>query len=246
MRAVPFPGVTAVYHLKDGTEENDLHVQQGHHAGADGLVEAGDPTYHLAYTRTVWTPDELERSELATGRNIELVILGAGGIPPLRIGVTEDGPEDQDPIAPGVWLVLRGDLLDDVRHVLMLLVERGEQAASDGTLAEVDRERLTRLSELSVNLERHAAELARHLAEQAEPELRDVEAEIKQGIAEAIAEGHVDPWIGEGADGCRRSARIAEDELDSMDADDERRPRLEAARDAWLDRARTLDEEPSA
>jgi hypothetical protein len=168
MRAVEFPSANRVYHLKGGTEANDLHVQQGPHAGADGIVEAGDPTYHLAYTRTVWTPDELERAELATGRNIELVILGAGGVPPLMLGVTDDAPagETQDELSPGVWLVLRGALLDDVIHVLDRLKAHADE--SDVTVEAAPR--LARLDELRANLTRHREELQRYHDEQAQPE----------------------------------------------------------------------------
>lgn len=165
MRAVKFPRANRVYHLTGGTEANDLHVEQGLNAGAAGIVEAGDPTYHLAYTRTVWTPDELERSELATGRNIELVILGAGGVPPLMLGVTDEGPDDQEPLAPAVWMALRGELLDDLRYVLAGIRTHAE-AAED--LAIEDVPRLARLESLRQNLDRHAEELARYQAEQAE------------------------------------------------------------------------------
>lgn len=50
-----------------------------------------------------------------------------------------------------------------------------------------------------------------------------------------------DPYVGEGADGARRSARIDREEVDGLDAADPRREGLLASAEAWEEQARLLD-----
>lgn len=60
--------------------------------------------------------------------------------------------------------------------------------------------------------------------------------------ADRIRDGVVAPWVGpDDAEGCRRSAQVAAEELDTLAADDARREGLEAQRQAWLDRAAALE-----
>ena len=61
-------------------------------------------------------------------------------------------------------------------------------------------------------------------------------------LADRIRAGEVDPWVGNGADGCRRSAAVERDELATLAADDPRRDELAARAEAWLDRAAVLEE----
>lgn len=88
MKARRTPSSNSVFRLPGGTEDNDLHVRRG--VGLDTLVEddpcAGDP-----YVASVWEPDPEERAALATGSNVELVILGVG-VPPLLMRVTPEQP----------------------------------------------------------------------------------------------------------------------------------------------------------
>lgn len=237
MRAVRTRTSNRRYELSGGTDANVLPARVGDHAGADGIVAPGDPTYHLPYLLTTWVPSDDERAAIAVGRNLELVILG-GSLPPLALGVTDEGPVDEPEQAalddPCVWLRMAEPLAQDVLLVLRSVSAQAE--ASKGAGEEPTEEALASLERLDVlrgMLEHYTAELQRQ------------RADLAGGIAEAIREGNVLPWVGEGADGCRRSAQVAADELATLARDDERRPRLEAARQAWLDRAKA-EEEPDA
>jgi hypothetical protein len=72
-------------------------------------------------------------------------------------------------------------------------------------------------------------------------------------LADRIRAGKVSPWVGDGADGCRRSAQVVADELATLptgphqpgyhdEGTENVRATLEAQRDAWLDRAARLEE----
>lgn len=56
--------------------------------------------------------------------------------------------------------------------------------------------------------------------------------------AQMILRTALAPYVGEGADGCRRSAQIVRDELATLPAGDARRGELEAQAQAWDERAR--------
>lgn len=51
-----------------------------------------------------------------------------------------------------------------------------------------------------------------------------------------------DPIVGTGADGYRRSEQIIRDELDTLDADDPRRPALEGEAHGWAMRAQAAED----
>ncbi len=53
-----------------------------------------------------------------------------------------------------------------------------------------------------------------------------------------VRDGQVRPYVGEGADGCRRSAQVVRDEIDTLASDDPVRGRLEAIAAAWDELAR--------
>ena len=60
--------------------------------------------------------------------------------------------------------------------------------------------------------------------------------------AERIRDGEVQPWVGEGASGCRRSAQIAREEADTLaDHEVSYRASLEAQAQAWEARAAELE-----
>lgn len=54
-----------------------------------------------------------------------------------------------------------------------------------------------------------------------------------RSYAERIRAGGVDPWVGTGTDGARRSAQVARDEIASLVTCDPRRAELEAQAAAW-------------
>jgi hypothetical protein len=62
-------------------------------------------------------------------------------------------------------------------------------------------------------------------------------------LVERIRSGQVAPWVGEGADGARRSAQVCADEIATLDHNSLRRIELQTQRQAWLDRADALDSE---
>lgn len=62
-------------------------------------------------------------------------------------------------------------------------------------------------------------------------------------LPDRIRAGHVDPWVGAGADGARRSAGVVADELATLADDDPRTAGLVEERAAWLARARDLEAE---
>lgn len=61
--------------------------------------------------------------------------------------------------------------------------------------------------------------------------------------ADRIRFGSVEPWVGHGADGARRSAAIARDELGTLAMSDPRYDDLEAQALAWDLRAADLEAE---
>lgn len=56
--------------------------------------------------------------------------------------------------------------------------------------------------------------------------------------AAVIRNTAIAPYVGEGADGCERSAQIVRDELATLPAGDARRGELEEQAQAWDERAR--------
>jgi hypothetical protein len=97
------------------------------------------------------------------------------------------------------------------------------------------------------DLDTRDLEGAAHEAREAEPPdidpptLDEVAHDDGRSYSARIRAGAVDPWIGTGADGARRSAQIARDEIGSLVTCDPRRAELEAQAAAWDARARTLD-----
>lgn len=55
--------------------------------------------------------------------------------------------------------------------------------------------------------------------------------------AAVIRNTAIAPYVGEGSDGCQRSAQIVRDELATLPAGDPRRDELEAQAQAWDERA---------
>lgn len=169
MRSVQTPASNAVYQLRGGTEANDLHVRKGQTAGPDGLVEAGDPCYHLPYVLSVWVPDDIERAAIGAGANLELVILG-GGTPPLMLNATSEQPIDRearpDLDAPSIWLRIHATLANDVVDVIAAL-ERQAEAAGE-PIAEGLESSIGRLAQLRHYLESGLEQLADQRDEQAD------------------------------------------------------------------------------
>jgi len=64
-----------IFHLEDGTEDNDLWVEKG-------IDEDGYPVIC-----SVWVPTENERAAILAGDNIKLVVWGTG-TPPVALYLT--------------------------------------------------------------------------------------------------------------------------------------------------------------
>lgn len=62
--------------LEGGTEDNDLWM----------LVETNDGEVLL---RSCWVPTDAERRRIAEGSNIELIVWGANGHPPVAMAVVD-------------------------------------------------------------------------------------------------------------------------------------------------------------
>lgn len=236
MRVIRTARTNGELELEGAGPEHNLPVYHGPSAGAARIVEAGDPCYHKPFVASVWEPDPAERAALATGRNIELVILSRQ-VPAVALGVTDEAPADAPPQrsldVPSMWfeidVALGGELASVIRSLERRALEdfrRAEPPAGFRPMRDEDHATLRRLTDLAALLEDNIGELQ------------------AQHRAQHIAAGDVEPIVGEGADGARRSAQIAADELATLgtgDADAPARRRLELERDAWLQRAQELE-----
>lgn len=63
--------------------------------------------------------------------------------------------------------------------------------------------------------------------------VREAEAIGRRERFMAIMRGEVDPYVGEGADGFRRTAQVCRDERDTLDRSDPRWAHLDAEAEAW-------------
>lgn len=166
MRAIRTPSTTGTFELVGGGPERGLPFRHGPSAGAARIVEAGDPCYHMPFVATVWEPTHEERAHLAIGRNVELVLLTAGPVPPLSVAVTDELPVDAEaanaiPLDhPAIWAAMELDLCEDLVTVVELLDRQAGQARDRGD--ELDAQTsaaLDRLVPFADRLKVYAAEL---------------------------------------------------------------------------------------
>lgn len=145
MRPVSTGSTNTTLKLPGGDESNDLPARVGRYAGADGLVEAGDPGYHAPYIATVWEPDPAERAALSAGANVELILWTRSTPPPVGLAVNRE-PILGEPLSivpgPSLWFEVGPDLARDLEAMLGAL-DKAEPPDDDAV-----HDRLQRLSEL--------------------------------------------------------------------------------------------------
>lgn len=144
MRPVAPLGANAVFRIAgDPDPERGVNARIGPAAGADGLVERGDPSYHLSYVLTTWEPSPEERAALGSGGVVELLILGTGGhFPPTSMAVAKP-PE----LGEGfIWIAFPPETARDTLAITTLTLNRSP-ASADTDIAAAARVRLERLRE---------------------------------------------------------------------------------------------------
>lgn len=141
------PSSNHVVGLPGGTEDNDLHVRTG--VSWPNLA-ADDPCAGQPYTAAVFEPDPVERAAIATGANVELVILGTR-VPPLILGVTREQPLSRPQRVndgPALWAEFPRELVLDLLAMFQAL-DTGPQQPVPAAV----RQRLRNLAELRRHLE---------------------------------------------------------------------------------------------
>lgn len=152
MRAIKTPATTTAIRHPSGDPDQSLPARMVDAAGPAGLVQPGDPSYHMPLILSVWAPDPRERAALACGANVELAIWGSRQ-PPVGIGITYAAHERGMLNGPSIWAELEQALardLTDLLHVFPRML--GDRCAPDA---------LVRLGELERTLRLGLAELER-------------------------------------------------------------------------------------